>query len=383
MLSFVALMSLAGLLAVWVIYPLVIAGLAALVARRRAVAAIVDASEPTVSVIIATRDDVEATRRRIADCLLTSYDPAKLEVVVGVDRKSGVGLRELGSAAGRVRVVEGDRPGGKAATLNAAVRACTGEILVFADVHQRFLPDAIGHLVAALRAPRVGAVSGSLELPRTDEGESLAARYWMLERWLRRCEAAVHSSVGVTGAIWAQHRSLWSPLPPLLILDDLYAPMRLVLRGYRVGFAQSARAVETRHHDAAQEYRRKVRTLTGVIQLCTWLPLVMSPIHNPIWLQFTVHKLLRLLTPYWVAAIGLWVIVVFARSLAESLWVVVPLAIVAAAVLYHARSGLVKRAWEIVVSGTLLQAAAIVGTVNGFRGRWNVWATSVRMNEQK
>lgn len=383
MLSFVALFSLTGLLAVWVIYPVVIAALAALVARRRAVAAIVDASEPTVSVIIATRDDADTLRARIADCFRASYDPALFDVVVAIDRQASVAAADFTAITDRVTIVAGDEPGGKAAALNAAVRASRGEILVFADAHQRFHPDAIRELVAALRTPRVGAVSGSLELPRTDEGKSLAARYWMLERWLRRCEAAVHSSVGVTGAIWAQHRSLWSPLPPLLILDDLYAPMRLVLRGYRVGFAQSARAVETRHHDAAQEYRRKVRTLTGVIQLCTWLPLVMSPIHNPIWLQFTVHKLLRLLTPYWVAAIGLWVIVVFARSLAESLWVVVPLAVVAAAVLYHARSGFVKRAWEIVVSGTLLQAAAIVGTVNGFRGRWNVWATSVRMNEQK
>jgi hypothetical protein len=150
-----------------------------------------------------------------------------------------------------------------------------------------------------------------------------------------------------------------------------------------VGFAQSARAVETRRHDPGQEYRRKVRTLTGVIQLCTWLPQVLSPIHNPVWAQFTVHKLLRLLTPYWVAAIALWATVASARSLAGRLWVAIALASAAVAAISYARSSLLKRAWEFVISGVLLQAAAVVGTVNGFRGRWNVWGTTVRVKEQK
>lgn len=377
MLSFIALLSFAGLVAVWVIYPLVMAGLAALLARRRAIAAIVDASEPTVSVILATRDDVEATRRRIADCLQTSYDPTKVEVVVAVDRQSAAS-GELGSMAhpgspDRVTVVEGDRPAGKAATLNAAVRASTGEILVFADVHQRFLPDAIGHLVAALRAPRVGAVSGALEIPKAGPRRSLAERYWLYERRLRRSEAVVHSSVGVTGAIWALRRSLWNPLPPQLILDDVYAPMLAVLRGYRVGFASAAVASETRRHEPTQEYRRKVRTLTGVIQVCAWLPQVLNPLRNPIWLQFTIHKLLRFLTPYWLAAIGLWAAVAAGRLLGGSWWVAAALAATAMIAVRLTKPNAVKLVGETLVSGALLQTATIVGAVNGFRGRWNVW----------
>ena len=50
----------------------------------------------------------------------------------------------------------------------------------------------------------------------------------------------------------------------------------------------------------AQDARTKgaVRTLTGVIQVCAWLPGVLNPLRNRIWLQFVFHKLLRLLTPY-------------------------------------------------------------------------------------
>ena len=83
----------------------------------------------------------------------------------------------------RVRVVAGDEPGGKAATLNAGVRAAPGVVVVFADAHQRFRRDTIPHLVAALGAPGVGAVSGRLDLP---ERRSLVTTYWAFERALRR-----------------------------------------------------------------------------------------------------------------------------------------------------------------------------------------------------
>jgi len=375
-LTFVAFCSLAGLLIVWVVYPLVIAALASLLAHRRRSARTAVAYEPWVSVIIATRDDPDTIKRRIANCLESSYDPAKLQVVIAVDRCVATAQwRELASMDDRVTFVRGDEPGGKAAALNAAVRACRGNVLVFGDAHQEWENDAIRHLVAALARPRVGAVSGCLEIPETAR-RSLAGRYWLFERRLRCCEAVVHSSVGVTGAIWAMRTNLWSALPTQLILDDVFTPMQLVMRGHRVAFAAAARAFETRLHDPTQEYRRKVRTLTGVIQLCTWLPEVLSPTSNPVWLQFVVHKVMRLLTPYWVAVITAWIAVAVVRSIAGSLFVGLAIALgVGVVAAFAAKSNVVKIARETIVSAALLQAAAVVGTVNGFRGRWNVWHT--------
>ncbi|MDQ3995524.1 MAG: glycosyltransferase, partial [Gemmatimonadota bacterium] len=277
------------------------------------------------------------------------------------------------SSDGRCTVVLGDEPGGKAATLNAAVRAARGEILVFTDTGQRFQRDAIEHLVTALQQPGIGAVSGSLELPRANgSSSSLIGRYWTLERWLRRCEARVHSSVGVSGSIWATRKALWSPLPCDLILDDLYTPMRLALGGYRVAFAEAARAVETRHSQVGHEYRRKVRTLTGVIQLCAWQPAVLVPLRNPIWLQFVAHKLLRLLTPYWVMAIGAWAGSGTMRWLTANPRVaggLVPVVVAGVSV----QRDIVSRIWGALYCALALQAAAMVATLNGVRRRWDVW----------
>jgi cellulose synthase/poly-beta-1,6-N-acetylglucosamine synthase-like glycosyltransferase len=320
-------------------------------------------------VVLATREDREEIRRRVEDLLGADYDPARLEVVVALDPTVPRSWATLGLSDPRVRVIEGEAPGGKAATLNSGVAASGGDILVFTDSHQRFQADAIRLLVEALRDPRVGVVSGCLDLPQSGGARSLVHHYWLLERRLRAHEARLHSAVGVTGAICAMPRALWAPLPSGLILDDVYTPMRLVLAGYRVGFSDDARACETRHTTSDQEYRRKVRTLTGVVQLCAWLPAVLSPSRNPIWLQFMFHKILRLLTGYWALAIVLWAAALAGRWAIDhplsGLWI----GLVGAALVVVAR----ERLLGMVREGVLLQTAAIVATVSGFRGRWDIW----------
>jgi len=375
------LVSAVALGAIWVVYPLAITALATVRRRRERAPGrgheatpAAGAASPTVTVVIATRDDVPTIRRRVENALAARYDAARLDVVVALDGAgSGAAPADLGDLGPRVRVVRGDSPGGKAAALNAGVRAARGEVLVFGDAHQLFEPEAVARLVVALADPRVGAVSGCLEVGAHGGPPTLADRYWSYEKRLRDAEARVHSAVGVTGAVYAMKRALWAPLPDGLILDDVYVPMRLVLNGYRVDFVEGAKAIEARRFRAEQEYRRKVRTLTGNIQLCAWLPAVLVPVQNPIWLQFVCHKLLRLLTPYLAVALVVSAAVLAARGLGHLLAAALIGAAVAITVLLAARPGLRRRALGLVEWGVALQAATVVATINGLRGRWNVW----------
>ena len=363
----------AGILMVWIVYPALIGCLAA---RRRARGSPLQSAQvdplPSISVIIATRDDADTVRERVSDCLRAAYDPNRLEVIVGFDASSpNAALDEVG-AAPNVHVVRGDAPGGKAATLNAAVRAARGDLLLFTDSQQRFEPDAVARLASTFSDEGIGAASGRLELSERAK-RSPVGRYWSYERWLRCCEATVNSCVGATGAIWALRRSLWTPLPPSLILDDVYAPMRVVLAGQRVAFVDDARAVDLRQPEPGQEYRRKVRTLTGVVQLCCWLPQLLVPVRNPIWAQFVFHKLLRLLTPYWVIGLATWGAWLLLHWL-ESNPIVTGLPLFALAALSAAQKSRVARIVRAgVVWGVALQAAVVVAAMNGFRRRWDVW----------
>ncbi|OLC38397.1 MAG: hypothetical protein AUH75_10900 [Gemmatimonadetes bacterium 13_1_40CM_4_65_7] len=366
--------SMVTLVAVWLLYPLVMGARAGWARRRRRpVGSRSEAVAGAVSIVVATRDDPAAVRARVEDCLRATTAPAQLEVVVAFDAKSGPELVEsVFPIPGTVRYVRGDEPGGKAATLNAAVRAASGDVIVFTDTSQRFHPTAIGALVEALREAGTGAVSGRLELA-SGSAASLAALYWHLERWLRQCEAEVGSSVGVTGAIYAIRKSLWTPLPAGLLLDDLYTPMQIVLQGYRVGFVTGARAWETRLPSPSEEYRRKTRTLTGVIQLCAWLPALLNPLRNPLWAEFLFHKLLRFLTPYCALVIGAWCLVT-AWPFLTGPWAM-RASPAAVAVLCVLGLGAVRaKAFRAMVAqACLLQAAVLVATFNGLRGRWDVW----------
>lgn len=326
-----------------------------------------------VSVVVATREPPEAVARRLADLATSDWPAAQLELIVAVDGDPAPYQFPSRPGGPEIRVVSRGSDPGKAAALNAGVAAATGEVLVFADTAQRFAPDTIRRLVAAVGAPGLGAVSGALVLPGGEAGTSPIQRYWRLEKRLRAAEARVHSTIGVTGAVYAMRRALWRPLPAGLILDDLWIPMGLILAGYRVGFEPSALAWDDRETTPGQEYRRKVRTLTGNFQLVAWMPGVLAPWRNPAWLQFWCHKVLRLLTP--LAALASAVCLGLAAYL-QVPGVMVPLAmgsvlLLALLVLLPGQTGGAIR--RLLRWGVAMQLATLVAVMNGLRGRWNVW----------
>lgn len=363
-----ALVCLALVAFTWGGYPLLVAVLAAWRNRRRKPVAPPSHDLPRISVVVATIAPDDVIRERLRNLAETAYPHQLMDIVVAADARRQL-VPEAVAAPGVVtRVVAGDPPGGKAAALNAGVRQATGDIVVFADAAQRFEAETIPRLVSALCADeRLGAVSGALHIGALPGRFSAAGLYWRMERRLRRDEALLHSAVGVTGAVYAVRRSLWVRLPDGLILDDLYTPMQLALRGYRIGFAGGAIAHDARHFAPREEYRRKARTLTGVLQLCGWLPAVLVPYRNPIWVQFVTHKLLRLATPYLLLLGALGLAGTFGEARLPSWgWGL-------AAVLFVGPIAFSRRVREAVIGAFYMQAAMIKATLNAIRGEWDVW----------
>jgi cellulose synthase/poly-beta-1,6-N-acetylglucosamine synthase-like glycosyltransferase len=211
--------------------------------------------------------------------------------------------------------------GGKPRALNAGVAAATGDILVFADARQRFSTDALRQLVANFADAEVGGATGELVLDceTGDEDSTIGdgvGLYWKYEKWLRRNEGLVWSTLGATGAIYALRRDLWRPLPDETLLDDVLAPMRAVLRGRRIVFEDRARAFDRTAPDAQVEARRKKRTLAGNYQILAQEPRLLLPGVNPVWLQYLSHKVGRLLVPWALVAA-----LVSSAGLAQAHWI--------------------------------------------------------------
>jgi poly-beta-1,6-N-acetyl-D-glucosamine synthase len=291
-------------------YPLVLAGWARLRARARRTD---EAVTPPVSVVLAARNEAARLPGRLENLLALDYPADRLEIVVvsdgSRDRTAQVLAPYLGEGPGRPRVRLLERPAeGKASALNHGVAAASHDVLVFADARQRFSRDAVRRLVANFSDPSVGAVSGELLLDceTADTDSSVAdgvGAYWRYEKWLRARESEVDSMLGATGAIYAMRRSAWRPLPPGTILDDVLAPMRAVLGGWRVVFEPGARAFDVTAPDTGAEARRKQRTLAGNWQILALEPRLLVPIANRVWVQYCSHKIGRLLVPWALVAI--------------------------------------------------------------------------------
>ena len=297
---------------------------------------------PTVSIVIAARNEAVRLRPRIANLLALDYPADRRQIIVVSDGSTDDTMAVLAEFGPVVEAIAAPARG-KAASLNAGIARATGEILIFADARQMFAPDAVRELVAPFADPRIGGVTGELLLDceasevaghrvaaqrrgaadrRSREargpGRRLAADrrgrlastiadgvglYWRYEKQLRRYESVVGSTLGATGAIYALRRALYRPLPADTILDDVLTPMRAVLAGYRVVFSEQAFAFDRASSDADAEQRRKVRTLAGNFQILGQEPRLLVPFVNPVWLQYVSHKIGRLVVPYALLAL--------------------------------------------------------------------------------
>jgi uncharacterized membrane protein len=101
---------------------------------------------------------------------------------------------------------------------------------------------------------------------------------------------------------------------------------------------------------------------------------VIVPFRNPIWVQFMFHKVLRLLTPWFVLGIGVWAAWSLGGRL-DSLALAVCAGLAALTGLWLAVSGgrVGSRLRRIIVEALLIQVAVLVAGFNGLRGHWRVW----------
>ena len=258
--------------------------------------------QPSVSILVVAHNEGHRLVRRLENLLALSYPVDRVDVLVGSDGSDdGTDALARSFRHPRLRILNFPTRRGKAAVLNDLVEAARGEILVMADARQRFATDAIEKLVRHFADPTVGAVSGELVLTHNENDSAVGdgvGFYWRYEKLIRSSESRTDSTVGATGAIYAIRRELFEPLPEDTILDDVLIPIRIVARGYRVLFEPRARAYDRAAGSAAEEFTRKVRTITGNFQLLkreTWL---FSPLRNRIWVQTLSHKGLRLVGPF-------------------------------------------------------------------------------------
>jgi len=264
---------------------------------------------PTVSVLIAAKNEEANIGPRIENLLVQNYPEEKLEIII-ISDGSGDRTNEIVSGfsdhlKGRKTTIELlalDKSKGKPNALNKGIELAKGEIIVFTDARQKFDSNVIEELIANFSDLTVGCVSGELLFVEdTDSNiKKEMGLYWKIEKIVRKLESRIGSVVGATGAIYAIRKSLYKELPEETLLDDVLTPMNITLQGYRTIFESDACAYDIVSQNVKQEWGRKVRTLAGNWQFINIKPELFFLTHNPIWWRFLSHKIFRLLVPFFL-----------------------------------------------------------------------------------
>ena len=290
-------LSLALLFYTYAGYPIFIFVLGKLFSRSKTSAQ--NIKPPAATVVLSAFNEEKRIITRLQNLLAADYPKDRLNIVLVSDGSTDGTIENANSLCDpRIKVLSRPNRSGKAACLNAGLALADGEIVIFADVRQRFKPDTIGLLVRHFNDPKIGAVSGSLEIDSAASAVGAGVDvYWKIEKMVRFSESLIDSSIGCTGAIYAIRRKLFRDLPTDTLLDDVVTPMEIAVQGFRVLFDPAAIAFDPQSLEPQKEKGRKQRTLAGNFQMLfrylSWL----FPWKNRLWWQLISHKYLRLVSP--------------------------------------------------------------------------------------
>lgn len=251
----------------------------------------------SVSVLIPVHNGAKFLAQKLDSILNLDYPADLIEILVVADGCTDETVSIARQYAGRGVSVLALPRGGKPAALNAAVPQLSGEILLLTDVRQTLGRESLRRLIARFEDPNVGVVSGELLLRKgTSQDEADVGLYWRYESWIRKNLGKLDSMFGATGPFYAIRRNLFTPIPPEILLDDVYLPMTIFFKGYRLVVEDTAKAFDypmTRE----REFDRKVRTLGGNYQLLVRMPELLS-FKNRLLFHFLSYKVARLLLPW-------------------------------------------------------------------------------------
>ncbi len=287
----------AGLVYVYVGYPLIVLALSRMLSAKRTNLSSPD-YEPTVTILIAAYNESRHITSTVLNKLELEYPPAKLDVIV-ISDESDDGTDELVTDLNspRVRLLRQVPRAGKTAALNLAMQQVDSEIVVFSDANSLYAADALRGLLAVLVDPAIGYVTGRMVYKSEDglpTGEGCSA-YMRYENTLRAWETNLGSVVGVDGGIDAMRRNLYRPMRPDQ-LPDFVQPLTVREQGYRVVYTPDALLYEDALTTVEDEFKMRVR-----VGLRAWHALKdKANLFNPFrfaWFswQLLSHKLLRYL----------------------------------------------------------------------------------------
>ena len=259
---------------------------------------------PYISVLISAYNEEKVISDRVKNIAKQNYDLNKLELLIGSDcssDKTNEILKSLKQKYSWLSIYLFDKRRGKAAVLNDLVEKSKGSILIFSDANTEFENEAVLNLIKEFRNPRIGGVSGKLELlePKDSfEKSNQEQKYWKYEVLIKKIEGKLGVLIGANGGIFAIRKELYDPIPvDKAVTDDLFITLTVLKKKFKFYYTFSAKATENTAANLKTEFRRKIRFAATNLQTLHFFKNLLFNKNLLLVYSLWSHKIIRWLSP--------------------------------------------------------------------------------------
>lgn len=258
---------------------------------------------PRVTIIVTAHNEQARIETKLANTLAIGYPVDRLQVIVASDASTdGTDAVVERHQPQGVTLVRAEERKGKEHAQLLAIRAATGDIIVFTDAGTEIPADGLHRLVRNFSDPMVGAVSSEDRFVSRDGSLVGEGAYVKYEMWLRRLESERAGLVGLSGSFFAARREvceMWDIQVP----SDFNTAISCARKGLVAVTDPRVIGHYTDIKDEAQEYRRKLRTVLRGIAGLARHPEVLNPFKfGQFSFQIWSHKVMRWLVPWFMLA---------------------------------------------------------------------------------
>lgn len=251
---------------------------------------------PDVTLLICAYNEQSVVEMKMENCLSLDYPKDKLRIVWVTDGSNDK-TNEMLSAYDDVTVYFKPERMGKTAALNRAVPFVETPYIVFTDANTILNKMAIKEIITPFVDEKVGCVSGEKRII-VQEKDGMAPKgegaYWKYESLLKKWDGELYSAMGAAGELFAIRTSLFEPIDINMLLDDFIMSMKIVSRGYKIAYCDTAYACETGSASIVEEQKRKKRIAAGGLQSIWVLRGLMNPFkYGIVSFQLVSHRFLR------------------------------------------------------------------------------------------
>lgn len=226
-------------------------------------------------------------------------------------------------------------------------------------------------MVNDLADPRVGLTTATVLFGEAEDAvEKGQGFYWRYELLLRYAESDLEMLATGSGQALLVRRELFRPLPSCYG-DDCIMPLDVRAQGYKVVQRRDAAVFDVMPHTIEGELRARIRMTarnwTGTLSR----PAVLNPLRFPLTaLGLVSHKLLRWLTPFFLAAAFLFNTLLALNGQLVFVWCLQALFYVSALIGWVLAKKQ-RRAWVFGYSFSfcLANVGFLLGTLKAFRNQ--------------